>query len=183
MSTTSIVTTTDSGLYRYFMNDIVRATGRFHATPTIEFVQKGKGVTNITGEKLYESQAIAAVQRAEEKLGFVSRFFVMLADTGSSVYRLLIEPSGCLAREPLARMVDEELCRSNVEYAQKRRSGRLGPLEVRILREGAGEAYKVFCVSRGQREAQFKTLALQYADEFHFAWADHARDEDEEDGQ
>ncbi|HIN70388.1 MAG TPA: GH3 auxin-responsive promoter family protein, partial [Acidobacteria bacterium] len=57
-----IIPTTGTGLYRYFMNDIVRVTGSFHATPTIEFVQKGKGVTNITGEKLYESQVIEAVR-------------------------------------------------------------------------------------------------------------------------
>ena len=57
---------TQTGLYRYFMNDIVRVTGKFHETPTIQFVQKGKGVTNITGEKLYESQVIQAVLSAED---------------------------------------------------------------------------------------------------------------------
>ena len=37
-----IISTTGTGLYRYFMNDIVRVAGSFRATPTIEFVQKGK---------------------------------------------------------------------------------------------------------------------------------------------
>ena len=43
-----VFVTTGEGLYRYDMNDIVRVNGRFFATPALEFVQKGKGVTNIT---------------------------------------------------------------------------------------------------------------------------------------
>lgn len=52
-----MIVTTDAGLYRYFMNDLIEVTGRFHATPTIQFVQKGSGVTSIAGEKLYEYDA------------------------------------------------------------------------------------------------------------------------------
>ena len=51
------------------MNDIVRVTGRLHATPLLAFVQKGKGVTSLTGEKLYESQVLEAVRRAAEETG------------------------------------------------------------------------------------------------------------------
>lgn len=56
-----VLVTTRSGLYRYAMNDIVEVTGWFNRVPTIQFVQKGKGVTNITGEKLYEHQVVEAV--------------------------------------------------------------------------------------------------------------------------
>ena len=56
-----LVITTPSGLYRYFINDIVHTEGAYHNTPLIRFVQKGKGVTNITGEKLYESQLTEAI--------------------------------------------------------------------------------------------------------------------------
>jgi hypothetical protein len=55
-----ILVTTASGLYRYFMNDLVEVTGFFHRTPLLRFVQKGKGVTNLTGEKLYEAQIISS---------------------------------------------------------------------------------------------------------------------------
>lgn len=36
-----VFATTSSGLYRYDINDIVRVSGRIHATPTLEFVHKG----------------------------------------------------------------------------------------------------------------------------------------------
>lgn len=38
-----VVVTTRSGLYRYFMNDIVRVTGMYGRTPALAFVQKGFG--------------------------------------------------------------------------------------------------------------------------------------------
>ena len=152
------------------MNDIIRVTGRFGATPTIAFVQKGKGVTSITGEKLYESQAIEAVRQAELEVGSTSPFFLLLADVERATYRLLIEVDGRFTPDApaFAARVDHHLCAGNVEYGQKRVSGRLAPLEVALLREGFGAAYKRWCVERGQREGQFKTIALQYASEMRF---------------
>ena len=38
-----IIATTRAGLYRYFINDLVRVTGRFENTPSLAFLQKGKG--------------------------------------------------------------------------------------------------------------------------------------------
>ena len=164
--------TTGAGLYRYSMNDVVRVTGRFRETPTIAFVQKGKGVTNITGEKLYESQVIEAVKAVQAKLAFRSPFFVMLAEPERSRYRLLIECGETMPSSvcQIAEAVEEGLCSGNVEYAEKRASGRLGPIEVRLLRPGAGEAYKRQCVERGQREGQWKPLVLQDARDFGFAY-------------
>ena len=169
-----IIPTTTTGLYRYFMNDIVRVTGRFHATPTIEFLQKGKGVTNITGEKLYESQVIEAVRAAEEKIGRVSEFFLMLADPNQQVYRLIIECARAtdLWQKQMATSVEHMLGELNVEYAGKRASGRLRHLEILPVRPGAGEAYKRHCVQQGQREGQFKLLVLQYQADCTFSFTE-----------
>ena len=169
-----IIPTTGTGLYRYFMNDIVRVTGSFRATPTIEFVQKGKGVTNITGEKVYESQIIDAVRRAEEETELTSEFFLMLADENRQVYCLVVECS--TQRERWQRdtlgSVERTLGELNVEYAAKRASGRLQHLELLLVRPGTGEAYKRHCLQQGQREGQFKLIALQYQSECAFPFAD-----------
>ncbi len=167
-----VIVTTPSGLYRYFMNDIVRVTGRFRSTPTIEFLQKGRGVTNITGEKLYESQVIEAVKQAEKELGFTSRFFLMLADANQMVYRLLLEmpETASVDLDRIAGTVDRWLGRLNVEYAHKRASGRLNSVELLGLTPGSGEAHKRFCITHGQRDCQFKTLVLQYQHELSFPY-------------
>jgi sterol desaturase/sphingolipid hydroxylase (fatty acid hydroxylase superfamily) len=160
--------TTSAGLYRYFINDIVRVTGRFQATPTIEFVQKGKGVTSITGEKLYEGQVLDAVATAQAELAMTSRFFVLLADVETAGYRLLIEAESDFAPkiELLGERIDERLSAANLEYGAKRASGRLGPLQARRMRAGFGEAVRAACIAAGQREGQLKCAALQYVTDF-----------------
>ena len=173
-----IFPTTAAGLYRYFMNDIVRVTGLFYNTPTIEFVQKGKGVTNITGEKLYESQVIAAVRTAEDATGFVSGFFLMFADAVQERYRLVVEcatPTDSWIQQTV-ESVERHLMAGNVEYAAKRASGRLQPLELLPVRSGTGDAYKQYCLQQGQREGQFKLIALQYQADCPFPFAEFRAD-------
>ena len=169
-----IIITTAAGLYRYFMNDIITVTGMFRATPAIEFVQKGKGVTNITGEKLSENQVVSAVRSTEDELGLASGFFLMLADIEGAVYRLVVEWSGTdeSNAERLLESVERKLGELNLEYAQKRASGRLRRLELVPVSPGAGEAYKQHCLEQGQREGQFKLMALQYQHECAFPFDD-----------
>jgi sterol desaturase/sphingolipid hydroxylase (fatty acid hydroxylase superfamily) len=164
-----VFVTTPGGLYRYPMNDIVRATGTFAATPTLRFVQKGRGVTNITGEKLYESHLLAAMERAEGALGLKLRFWTALAHEEESRYELHAESEGRFDADALARFVDAALREHNLEYAAKRAGGRLAPLRVRPLRAGAFEAYKAHHLARGQREGQFKPVVLQYKRDLTFA--------------
>lgn len=170
-----VVITTGSGLYRYFMNDIVRTVGLAGSTPTLRFVQKGRGTTSITGEKLYEGQVLQAVQEACEQHS-IGRVFVMtLADTANRRYDIYLEA----ATNPpppdsaIAAQIDRRLGELNIEYRAKRDSHRLEPLRLHWLRSGAGAAYKHSRLALGQREGQFKTIALQARETFDFdldAW-------------
>jgi sterol desaturase/sphingolipid hydroxylase (fatty acid hydroxylase superfamily) len=171
-----IIATTPSGLYRYFINDVVRVTGFLHATPLLKFMQKGKGVTNITGEKLYESHVLAAVGGAMAGLGLNPRFVMMLADEEARGYRLYVEPDARprADADSLARDIDARLRELNIEYRGKRESERLAPLRAAWLRPDTGEAYKRHCVGQGQREGQFKCVALAYRKAFGFDLDAHA---------
>ena len=165
-----VFVTTPEGLYRYDMNDIVRVRGMVHETPTLDFVQKGKGTTSITGEKLTESQALDAAIAALLRRNVHQRFFIVIADEDTAGYTLFVEADDREANSPgqgaaLAEEVDSRLCELNVEYEAKRKSGRLIPLEVRWLRRGTGDRYRAICVESGQRDTQFKYLHLQYARE------------------
>jgi hypothetical protein len=156
-----LIATTSGGLYRYHINDIVRAGPRIGRTPTLSFVRKGRGVTSITGEKLTETQVNLALQEIGRRFALRVGFHLVLADEGQAVYRALLEAEGEAPAGALAGALDESLGRLNIEYASKRASGRLGPVEVVALRPGAGSAYRNWCVARGQRDAQFKALTLQ----------------------
>ncbi|MBE9558248.1 MAG: GH3 auxin-responsive promoter family protein [Proteobacteria bacterium] len=163
-----VFVTTLDGLYRYDMKDIVRVTGRLDATPCLEFVQKGRGYTNITGEKLSETQAIASVGRAASAHGLTAPFFLLAADEANAVYRLFLELGEARAAPSIGAAVDRTLMEMNIEYSAKRRGGRLGALACVVLRPGTGAAYRRHCVRRGQRDAQFKIQHLQYARNLEF---------------
>ena len=145
-------------------------TGFFHRMPLLQFLQKGKGVTSITGEKLYESQVLAATCHVLEQLGRTPRFVMMLADDAAQRYRLYVETDAGDKPESqlLAQMVDAQLRSLNVEYDAKRESGRLAELTAAWLAPGTEEAYKHASVQQGQREGQFKVVALAYKQKFAF---------------
>ncbi|HVJ63882.1 MAG TPA: GH3 auxin-responsive promoter family protein [Bdellovibrionota bacterium] len=194
-----IFITTDYGLYRYNMNDIIEVDG-FYRThcPLIRFVQKGKGVTSITGEKLYENQVLDAVARTEKEFGVDSEFFIMSCDPQESRYTLYYELSPTVKDTKLYRggdgwideckrfqdRIDEVLGEINLEYHAKRQSGRVHPLRVVILKRGTYETFKRFYLSAGQREGQFKIVALQFAKDIKFdftpyvGWNGTATDEE-----
>jgi hypothetical protein len=158
-----VLVSTTAGLYRYFMNDLVEVTGWFHRTPLLRFVQKGRGVTNITGEKLYEGQVIGAVQSACAAHAVTPAFFVVAAADEPAHYRLYLESDATSeVVASLGASVERALGEANIEYASKRASGRLGVLEIVRLRDGAASAYRAACVRAGQREGQLKPPALTY---------------------
>ncbi|MEO5667813.1 MAG: GH3 auxin-responsive promoter family protein [Bdellovibrionota bacterium] len=179
--------TTNYGLYRYNMNDIVQVDGFYSKVPMIRFLQKGKGVTSITGEKLYESQVIQAVGRLEKELGVDSEFYVMSCDPQEARYTLYYEVSPKVKDSKIQEMgiealdeckkfqarLDQVLGEVNIEYEAKRKSGRVNPLRVCILKRGTYENFKRFYLDQGQREGQFKIVALQFAKDIKFDFMPH----------
>ncbi|MBL4906539.1 MAG: GH3 auxin-responsive promoter family protein [Sneathiella sp.] len=165
-----VFVTTPDGLYRYDINDILRVTGWVGKTPALEFVRKGKGVTNITGEKIHEDQVISAVLGMCDAHDLISGFFVMLADTENSAYHLFIEleKNEDFDISLLSKDIDQRLRDLNIEYDEKCKSGRLTPVCIYTLSDGTADNYRAKLVSEGQRDAQFKVQCLQYVSDCPF---------------
>ena len=161
-----IFVTTSSGLYRYDINDVVRATEGVGNCPGLRFVRKGKGMTNITGEKISEDQAIAAVSNGLMSAGYITETFLVLADEEASTYRIFVESSQNISTDLLSEKIEGELRKRNAEYDDKRASGRLNTVEVKRLFEGAGEAIKTKSLKQGVRETQYKPPVLAYWNEW-----------------
>lgn len=155
-----VLITTDSGLYRYHINDIVRVVGRFGDAPELVFEQKGDGVTNLTGEKLYEQQVQLAFAAAVVEVGAPVRFYMCLLNAPKSRYEFLAELAANGDPARLLAALDEKLGEVNIEYRAKRDSLRLGPPCLHLLKEGAFARYRAARVKEGVREAQFKMVLL-----------------------
>lgn len=147
-----LVVSTSGGLYRYDLNDIVEVTGFVGRVPVLRFLRKGGNVLNVTGEKLTEDQVV----RAGRLLGPVAGF--------TAHYRMDEVPSLVLAVEGQpdcsAEAFDQALGEANIEYRDKRASGRIGPLRFLALREGSYARYRAARVAQGASDAQVKDLVV-----------------------
>jgi GH3 auxin-responsive promoter len=162
-----VYVTNASGLYRYEMNDIVEVTGHHHQTPLIRFIQKGKGVVSFTGEKLYETQVIAAVDKALAALRGRHHFIAAVAELIDGTTPRLIfliefdDPISDHDGSALVDHLDTALGEQNDEYLTKRRSLRYGAPIIRVVRPGEFDRYRRRMVESGQRaDGQFKVLRL-----------------------
>lgn len=158
-----IFVTTAAGLYRYDINDIVQVQGYYNKTPQIVFLRKGRGMANITGEKLSVNQVIEAIQRASRATGVLPSHFKAEADTERARYLVRIEPSHPLRREDaeaFLRETDRALSEINLEYKAKRDSQRLKPPALHVMREGWYERERRRQVGSGKRMFQAKTEIL-----------------------
>jgi len=140
-----ILLTTTSGLYRYNIRDVVRCCGYQGTTPLLEFLHKGAHISNLTGEKISESQVVTAVRQSLQRLHLDLSYFTLAPIWAEPpFYRLHLEandlPHAALAPQ-LAAAVDRELGLLNCEYAEKRGTGRLSPLEVCAMPEGTWQRF------------------------------------------
>ncbi len=158
-----IIVTTPSGLYRYNMNDIVQVEGFYNQFPRIRFIQKGHGVTSLTGEKVHEAQFLKAIHKAEKELSINTMFHIGFADFGTSAYHLFAEFSKEISDQDLARFaetVDSHLRTINMEYESKRGSNRIRPLIAARLKKNSFDEFKALMMARGYRDGQFKLTHL-----------------------
>jgi hypothetical protein len=158
-----VLVTTPDGLYRYDINDIVRVEGRYHDTPEISFVRKGRGMTNLTGEKVSVNQIIETVQRAGRHTGALAAHFRAEADADKARYVFRVEfaaPVDNASQRRFLAELDRQLAALNQEYRAKRESGRLGPPVLHVMREGWYERARRRQVAGGARAFQAKTELL-----------------------
>jgi hypothetical protein len=154
---------TSGGLYRYDINDVIEVVDRYKTAPVVEFRRKGRGMTNLTGEKLSVNHLIEAIQAASEAVGARVAHFRCEPWIEASRYVVKIELAASLQAErqqELLRAIDDELGQVNIEYQAKLKSTRLRPPILQLMRSGWYERGKQQLVAEGKRLFQAKTVLL-----------------------
>lgn len=134
-----ILLTTPSGFVRYDIHDVVRCTGFVGTTPLLEFRHKGAYIASVTGEKVTEKQIVEAVRSALEAHGLSSTsYFTAAPEWGDPPrYRFLFEQSeSTIFNDAMIADIDSTMRQLNVEYDEKRGTGRLLPLQALRLPDG-----------------------------------------------
>lgn len=147
-----LVVSTEAGLLRYDMGDLVRVTGFAGRTPRLVFVGRAAAELSAVGERVTEAQLLAATARAAPGATHVSACIVW-----EEVPHLRVAlglPEGSAA--PSAAAFDRALAEVNVEYADRREGGRYAPPACIALPESAWERWRDARVAAGAPEAQVK---------------------------
>ena len=168
-----LVTTTSGGFYRYDLGDQVRVTGFCGRTPEIAFERRSGAFLSATGEKVSESQAVAAL-RAASRPGPSPNGFTLAWElrNGQAGYVLALElpgGEGELTRDGDGMKIrmrtfvlafDAELRRLNCEYDAKRKDGRLSPPRALLLADRAYENWRARLAKGGRPDGQLKLPVL-----------------------
>ncbi|MFN7147275.1 MAG: GH3 auxin-responsive promoter family protein, partial [Myxococcota bacterium] len=144
-----LVVTTEAGLYRYDLGDVVRITGWYQGAPRMVFCRKAGNVLNAMGEKVTEDQVVEAARAAFPVATGVS---VSIGWGDVPVLRVALEGVDA----PDVIRFDDALRAANVEYDGRRASGRMGPPEARVVHPGAFAAWRDARVRAGAPDSQVK---------------------------
>lgn len=159
-----VILTSAAGLYRYDINDVIEVAGFHGQTPLVEFLRKGRDVTNITGEKLHVNQVIQAMEQAQRASGAAVKHFRAFADVEKSRYAFMVEFDGTKANDEtlqhLLTELDTRLSGLNLEYADKRKSERLKAPILCVMKPGWFERKASAALRAGARDVQFKAQLL-----------------------
>ncbi|XP_054808307.1 probable indole-3-acetic acid-amido synthetase GH3.1 [Prosopis cineraria] len=163
-----LVVTTYAGLCRYRVGDILRVT-RFHnSAPEFQFVGRRNVLLSIDLDKTDEAELQKAVDNASLLLKEFNTSVVeytSYADTKSAPGHYVIYWELLTKDDPSVWPTDEALNRCclvmeeslNAMYRQGRVADRsIGPLEIRVVKNGTFEELMDYAISRGASISQYK---------------------------
>ncbi len=137
-----IIVTNGGGLFRYDMEDIVRVTSFFRATPVIEFVSKKDRQVSVSNERITELDVTRAMQEASRRYGrrFPEFLFVPCSDRR---YRVIVDAASCAGKDltGLAETIERELRVAAKGYDFEREDTLLAPLQLIVTERGQLSAW------------------------------------------
>jgi hypothetical protein len=155
--TYEVIITTGSGLYRYCLNDQVRATSFHMGLPSLEFIGKSNVVSDLVGEKLSEPVVSSILETLRNESETVSRLFFLgpCSQKDSLFYTLYTDDMA------IDHTIVEKLDKALMQvfyYAHARNFNQLTAPKVYYINPGEADNY-IASLSSGQQAAA-KQLTL-----------------------
>lgn len=155
-----LLLTTNAGLYRYRIHDIIHVDGFFGTTPMIHFRAKAGDVANLSGEKL-DGPLLQEMIRKAVSDRFGTKALQVYPDMAERRYVIYIEPDRDVEREEgLSELVDDYLLRNVSMYAWARGDAIKKP-KVCLMSRGWGEEVYRQYAKKGQERAQIKIPVIR----------------------
>ncbi len=133
-----LVLTTNAGLYRYRLKDLVHVDGFTGNTPNIYFLTKLTDVANLAQEKIPGSMLAKAVQEIAEEEGYGYQIAQVYPDPKQMSYVICLETTKEVEdAEKFAEALDEGLRKKLVQY-DTYRGKLLTVCGLKLMKEGFG---------------------------------------------
>ena len=134
-----LVITTNSGLYRYKLKDMIHVEGFTGNTPNIYFVSKLTDVANLAQEKIPGSMLSEAVRDTVNEMGYDYVISQVYPDAQTSSYIICLEMSGDVKDySEFIGLLDEGLRKRLVQYDTYRKK-LLNLCDVKLMKNGWSE--------------------------------------------
>ena len=155
-----ILITTQAGLYRYRLKDVIEITGFRGKCPLLSFVYRKGQLFNIAGEKFSEEDARTTIRLFERAHGITIDHWLFYQDESvqPNRYALLVESDAPVDWDAAIDEIEALIGQCNKRYTGQRAKSFIDRLIIQKQEPGTHDAWAARCVEQGASAAQIKPV-------------------------
>ena len=155
-----ILITTQAGLYRYRLKDVIEVKGFRNECPLISFVYRKGQMFNIAGEKFSEEDARNTIEMLEKAHGISIDHWLFYQDDTviPNRYCLVVENPDGFDFDSCIDEIEGYMGVCNKRYPSQREKKFISRLVVKTQKNGTHDEWAKLCISRGASAAQVKPV-------------------------
>ena len=155
-----ILITTQAGLYRYHLKDVVEVKAFRNKTPLISFVYRKGQYFNIAGEKFSEEDARTTMEMFNKAHGITVNDWLFYQDDSvvPSRYALVVESDADIDWDACIDELEEIMGKCNKRYPGQREKAFISRMIIQKQKPGTHAQWAQHCISQGASAAQIKPV-------------------------
>ncbi len=155
-----ILITTQAGLYRYHLKDVIEVKGFRNKCPLISFVYRKGQYFNIAGEKFSEEDARNTVEMFEKAHGISLDHWLFYQDDSvlPSRYSLVVESEADIDWDGCIDELEGYMGQCNKRYPSQRDKMFISRMIIEHQQPGTHDAWAARCIAQGASAAQVKPV-------------------------
>lgn len=155
-----ILITTQAGLYRYHLKDVIEVKGFRNKCPLISFVYRKGQFFNIAGEKFSEEDARNTVEMFEKAHGIKLDHWLFYQDDSvlPSRYSFVVESDADIDWDGCIDELEGYMGQCNKRYPSQREKKFISRMIIEHQQAGTHDAWAARCIEQGASAAQVKPV-------------------------
>lgn len=160
----SILLTTQGGLYRYRIGDIVKVESKYKNCPLMSFVRRENNISDYFGEKLNEDFVKSIIKKS--RIESFSDFYMFAPYCDKKVFYYTIYYDGKCDVQKISFEIENEL-KQNYHYKYARELGQIKEFRLKKIKNGLKQ-YIENCIKKGQKLGDIKPIIFSNSVDWEF---------------